>query len=84
MSPWQWHLSTRTFTNSFETTLTVFALNAWPWEWVLDAPTESGLGMNVLDDGPSLEYVIFGVGIYPGGLGLTVATGLRISLRGRK
>jgi phosphatidylinositol glycan class B len=55
LSPWQWHTSTRTFANSFETTLTVIALNFWPWGWFIDAPANSGLQMNVLDDGPSLE-----------------------------
>ncbi|KAJ6444775.1 mannosyltransferase [Purpureocillium lavendulum] len=31
-SPWQWYVSTRTFSNSLETTLTVMALYYWPWE----------------------------------------------------
>ncbi|GJC95806.1 alg9-like mannosyltransferase [Colletotrichum higginsianum] len=31
-SPFQWYCSTRTFSNSLETTLTVMALNYWPWE----------------------------------------------------
>jgi phosphatidylinositol glycan class B len=30
-SPWQWYCSTRTFSNSLETTLTVMALYYWPW-----------------------------------------------------
>lgn len=30
-SPWQWFCSTRTFSNSLETTLTIVALNFWPW-----------------------------------------------------
>jgi phosphatidylinositol glycan class B len=59
LSPWQWHTSTRTFANSFETTLTVIALNLWPWGWFIDAPANSGLQMNVLDDGPSLELKDF-------------------------
>jgi phosphatidylinositol glycan class B len=31
-SPWQWYVSTRTFSNSLETTLTVMALYHWPWQ----------------------------------------------------
>lgn len=31
-NPWQWYCSTRTFSNSLETTLTVAALYYWPWE----------------------------------------------------
>lgn len=30
-SPWQWYVSTRTFSNSLETTLTVIALAYFPW-----------------------------------------------------
>jgi phosphatidylinositol glycan class B len=33
VSPWQWFCSTRTFSNSLETTLTVIALYYWPWHW---------------------------------------------------
>ncbi|WYZ40040.1 hypothetical protein EsH8_IV_000381 [Colletotrichum jinshuiense] len=31
-SPFQWYCSTRTFSNSMETTLTIMALSYWPWE----------------------------------------------------
>ncbi|RDA89797.1 hypothetical protein CP533_3327, partial [Ophiocordyceps camponoti-saundersi (nom. inval.)] len=31
-SPWQWYVSTRTFSNSLETTLTAMALYYWPWQ----------------------------------------------------
>ncbi|KAL2402994.1 GPI mannosyltransferase 3 [Exophiala dermatitidis] len=34
VSPWQWFCSTRTFSNSLETTLTVVALYHWPWHWM--------------------------------------------------
>lgn len=57
LSPWQWYTSTRTFANSFETTLTVVALDLWPWEWLLEAPVVNKKQENVLDDGPSLESV---------------------------
>ncbi|KYK61432.1 mannosyltransferase [Drechmeria coniospora] len=30
-SPWQWYVSTRTFSNSLEMTLTAMALYYWPW-----------------------------------------------------
>ncbi|KAK4250558.1 glycosyltransferase [Corynascus novoguineensis] len=32
LNPWQWYCSTRTFSNSLETTLTIAALCYWPWE----------------------------------------------------
>lgn len=34
-SPWQWFCSTRTFSNSLETTLTVIGLYNWPWHWAV-------------------------------------------------
>lgn len=36
-SPWQWFCSSRTLSNSLETTLTIAALTSWPWQW----PTET-------------------------------------------
>ncbi|BCR83238.1 putative glycosylphosphatidylinositol-alpha 1,2 mannosyltransferase [Aspergillus chevalieri] len=36
-SPWQWFCSTRTLSNCLETTITVVALDLWPWEWSLDS-----------------------------------------------
>jgi phosphatidylinositol glycan class B len=39
LNPWQWYCSTRTFSNSLETTLTIAALCYWPWELVGDAKT---------------------------------------------
>ncbi|OIW33678.1 hypothetical protein CONLIGDRAFT_610521 [Coniochaeta ligniaria NRRL 30616] len=35
-NPWLWYCSTRTFSNSVETTLTIAALYHWPWEIVGD------------------------------------------------
>jgi hypothetical protein len=35
-SPWQWFCSTRTLSNCLETTLTIMALNYWPWQWSLE------------------------------------------------
>lgn len=37
LNPWQWYCSTRTFSNSLETTLTIAALCYWPWELLGDA-----------------------------------------------
>ncbi|KAL3465068.1 Alg9-like mannosyltransferase family-domain-containing protein [Aspergillus heterothallicus] len=37
LSPWQWFCSTRTLSNCLETTITIVALNLWPWEWATDA-----------------------------------------------
>ncbi|KAL2134261.1 hypothetical protein VTI74DRAFT_628 [Chaetomium olivicolor] len=37
LNPWQWYCSTRTFSNSLETTLTIAALCYWPWELHSDA-----------------------------------------------
>lgn len=39
LSPWQWFCSTRTFSNCLETTMTIAALNFWPWQWSM-APEE--------------------------------------------
>ncbi|KAG9246156.1 family 22 glycosyltransferase [Calycina marina] len=35
-SPWQWFVSTRTFSNSVETTLTIAALYFWPWQMTVN------------------------------------------------
>lgn len=40
-SPWQWFCSTRTFSNSLETTLTVAALSHWPWHFLSSSPSPS-------------------------------------------
>jgi GPI mannosyltransferase 3 len=37
LNPWQWYVSTRTFSNSLETTLTVAAMSYWSWEMFSDA-----------------------------------------------
>lgn len=51
LNPWQWYCSTRTFSNSLETTLTVMALCYWPWQLVGIAPysiKENSKPFNVL------------------------------------
>lgn len=39
LNPWQWYCSVRTFSNSLETTLTIAALNSWPWQLLRLAET---------------------------------------------
>ncbi|KAF7876763.1 hypothetical protein EAF04_001846 [Stromatinia cepivora] len=36
-SPWNWFCSTRTFSNSLETSLTITALYYWPWDMAIDS-----------------------------------------------
>ncbi|KAB8305117.1 hypothetical protein EYC80_004412 [Monilinia laxa] len=36
LSPWNWFCSTRTFSNSLETSLTIQALYYWPWDMAID------------------------------------------------
>ncbi|KAK0386230.1 hypothetical protein NLU13_6067 [Sarocladium strictum] len=38
-SPWQWYVSTRTFSNSLETTLTIVALAYFPWSLLSSSRT---------------------------------------------
>lgn len=40
LNPWQWYCSVRTFSNSLETTLTVAALDSWPWQLLQPAPVK--------------------------------------------
>ncbi|KAI1614190.1 phosphatidylinositol glycan, class B [Exophiala viscosa] len=55
VSPWQWFCSTRTFSNSLETTLTVVALHNWPWHWTLtvggEGQSSSRVSLRVRDGG---------------------------------
>ncbi len=52
LNPWQWYCSTRTFSNSLETTLTIAALYYWPWDLLGDpkvinkTPLESRSSVN--------------------------------------
>ncbi|KAJ5579759.1 uncharacterized protein N7459_005744 [Penicillium hispanicum] len=39
LNPWQWFCSTRTLSNCLETTLTVVALDQWPWQWSAGSST---------------------------------------------
>ncbi|KAJ9604915.1 glycosylphosphatidylinositol anchor biosynthesis [Cladophialophora chaetospira] len=48
-SPWQWFCSTRTFSNSLETTLTICALYNWPWHWAQPLH-RNGVAATDLDD----------------------------------
>ncbi|PPJ55718.1 hypothetical protein CBER1_08289 [Cercospora berteroae] len=54
LSPWQWFCSVRTFSNSMETTLTIFSLTYFPWGRFLQLSTERRAGQQRLaQDGPS-------------------------------
>ncbi len=44
LNPWQWYCSTRTFSNSLETTLTIMALYYWPWP-ILGGSKEKAAGI---------------------------------------
>ncbi|KAK0753063.1 Alg9-like mannosyltransferase family-domain-containing protein [Schizothecium vesticola] len=45
LNPWQWYCSTRTFSNSLETTLTIAALYYWPWELLKDAKADKTVAL---------------------------------------
>lgn len=32
LNPWQWFCSTRTLSNCLETTITIVAMELWPWQ----------------------------------------------------
>jgi phosphatidylinositol glycan class B len=42
LSPWNWFCSTRTFSNSLETALTIVAMYFWPWK--ISSDTVLGAG----------------------------------------
>ncbi|TVY41443.1 GPI mannosyltransferase, partial [Lachnellula subtilissima] len=44
-SPWQWFCSTRTFSNCLETTMTITALNFWPWKLSSDSVLDDSAGV---------------------------------------
>ncbi|KAF8862927.1 hypothetical protein BDZ45DRAFT_584772 [Acephala macrosclerotiorum] len=52
LSPWNWFCSTRTFSNSLETTLTIVAMYFWPWR--MSSDTVLGTGSD-LSQTPSEE-----------------------------
>ncbi|KAK4165432.1 family 22 putative glycosyltransferase [Cladorrhinum sp. PSN259] len=55
LNPWQWYVSTRTFSNSVETTLTIAALAYWPWELVGDAKDSKATALQKKDGVNSLR-----------------------------
>ncbi len=63
-SPWQWFCSTRTFSNSLETTLTVVALYFWPWKLSSDTVLGSGSDASQIVDEdkpvPKADTGVFG------------------------
>ncbi|OQE22402.1 hypothetical protein PENSTE_c010G08826 [Penicillium steckii] len=40
LNPWQWFCSTRTLSNCLETTITIVALDLWPWKWSIGQSSE--------------------------------------------
>ncbi|KAK3494794.1 Alg9-like mannosyltransferase family-domain-containing protein [Neurospora hispaniola] len=55
LNPWQWYCSTRTFSNSLETTLTIAALYYWPWDLVQDAKSNKQEPLQIKDNLGSLR-----------------------------
>jgi hypothetical protein len=54
-SPWQWFCSTRTFSNSLETVLTIVALFFWPWELAGGAETTATAAGRTSDKGADIK-----------------------------
>ncbi|KAK3301591.1 glycosyltransferase family 22 protein [Chaetomium strumarium] len=55
LNPWQWYCSTRTFSNSLETTLTIAALCYWPWEMLAGAEASQTRPLQQRDSVTSLR-----------------------------
>ncbi|KUJ15466.1 uncharacterized protein LY89DRAFT_619404 [Mollisia scopiformis] len=50
LSPWNWFCSTRTFSNSLETTLTIVAMYFWPWKISSDSVLGAGSDLSQSND----------------------------------
>ncbi|GIZ44272.1 hypothetical protein CKM354_000747500 [Cercospora kikuchii] len=61
LSPWQWFCSVRTFSNSIETTLTIFSLTYFPWgRFLLQQSTVRQAGQQGLaQDGASTSASLY-------------------------
>lgn len=91
-SPWQWYCSTRTFSNSLETTLTVMALYYWPWRMFKAAaltkenPKQANPLGNIWDLRASLCLAAFAVVLRPTNILIWATTAImaltRVSLKG--
>ncbi|KAJ5185084.1 GPI mannosyltransferase [Penicillium cf. griseofulvum] len=46
LNPWQWFCSTRTLSNCFETTITIVALELWPWQLSVGSTAGDGRDKN--------------------------------------
>ena len=62
MSPWQWFCSARTLSNCLETSLTVIALNYWPWHWSLDENERTSETIPTSPEPQDDDYVHVGEG----------------------
>ncbi|KAJ5225500.1 GPI mannosyltransferase 3 [Penicillium chermesinum] len=61
LSPWQWFCSTRTFSNCLETTLTVMALNYWPWRWATWTPVPNNPALIRSEEPSSMNSILSSV-----------------------
>ena len=60
LSPWQWFCSVRTFSNSLETTLTIFSLTYFPWGRFLQPSIDRHAAQQRLDqDGASSSASLY-------------------------
>ncbi|PIA93339.1 GPI mannosyltransferase 3 [Cercospora beticola] len=60
LSPWQWFCSVRTFSNSIETTLTIFSLTYFPWGRFLQPSNDRQAGQQRLaQDGASSSASLY-------------------------
>ncbi|GKT46735.1 GPI mannosyltransferase 3 [Colletotrichum spaethianum] len=82
-SPFQWYCSTRTFSNSLETTLTIMALNYWPWELLGETKPEKENpkpAKSILHTPGTLTRCVFHIDSIIQEPSLTQAHSLRLSL----
>lgn len=51
LNPWQFFCSTRTLSNCLETTVTIVALDLWPWKWSAGAVSDDDLSKSATERG---------------------------------
>ena len=62
MNPWQWFCSTRTLSNCLEATLTIIALNYWPWNWLEKDQADADDAASEAPENQDEDYVHVGEG----------------------